>query len=47
MPSDLIVPTASNGENLKLAKRFVQDTATQDELIDLSERADVLLVALE
>ena len=37
MPSDLIVLTASNGENRKLAERFVQAAAAQNasaELID-------------
>ena len=29
MASDLIVLTASNGENLKLAERFVQAAANQ------------------
>ena len=40
MPSDLIVLTASNGENLKLAERFVQAAAVQKasaELIDLTQ----------
>lgn len=40
MPSDLIVLTASNGENLKLAERFVQAAAAQNasaELIDLTQ----------
>ena len=40
MSSDLIVLTASNGENLKLAERFVQAAAAQNasaELIDLTE----------
>ena len=40
MPSDLIVLTASNGENLKLAERFVQAAAAQKvsaELIDLTQ----------
>ena len=39
MPSDLIVLTASNGENRKLAERFVQAAAAQNasaELIDLT-----------
>ena len=39
MPPDLIVLTASNGENLKLAERFVQSAAAQNasaELIDLT-----------
>ena len=29
MPPDLIVLTASNGENLKLAERFVQAAAAE------------------
>ena len=40
MPSDLIVLTASNGENRKLAERFVQAAANQNasaELIDLTQ----------
>ena len=40
MPSDLIVLTASNGENRKLAERFVQAAAAQNasaELIDLTQ----------
>ena len=40
MPPDLIVLTASNGENLQLAERFVQAAAAQNasaELIDLTE----------
>ena len=40
MPPDLIVLTASNGENLKLAERFVQAAAAQNasaELIDLTQ----------
>ena len=40
MPSDLIVLTASNGENRKLAEHFVQAAAAQNasaELIDLTE----------
>ena len=40
MPSDLIVLTASNGENLKLAERFVQAATAQNasaELIDLTQ----------
>ena len=40
MPSDLIVLTASNGENLKLAERFVQAAAGQNasaQLIDLTQ----------
>lgn len=39
MPPDLIVLTASNGENLKLAERFVHAAAAQNtnaELIDLT-----------
>ena len=40
MPSELIVLTASNGENLKLAERFVQAAAAHHakaELIDLTQ----------
>ena len=40
MSSDLIVLTASNGENRKLAERFVQAAAAQNasaELIDLTQ----------
>ena len=40
MPSDLIVLTASNGENLKLAERFVQAATAQKvsaKLIDLTQ----------
>ena len=40
MPSDLIVLTASNGENLKLGERFVQAAAAHHakaELIDLTQ----------
>ena len=40
MPSDLIVLTASNGGNLKLAERFVKAAAAQNataELIDLTQ----------
>ena len=40
MPPDLIVLTASNGENLKLAERFVQAAAAQNAsaaLIDLTQ----------
>ena len=39
MPPNLIVLTASNGENLKLAERFVQAAAAENataELIDLT-----------
>ena len=41
MPPDLIVLTASNGENLKLAERFVHAAAARNataELIDLTRR---------
>ena len=40
MHPDLIVLTASNGENLKLAERFVQAAASQNasaELIELTQ----------
>ena len=40
MPPDLIVLTASNGENLKLAERFMKAAAAQNstaELIDLTQ----------
>ena len=46
MPSDLIVLTASNGENLKLAERFVQAAAAQNasaELIDLTQAGKPVL----